>query len=146
MNELKEFQKEVGEWGDKTFNSKRQFNIESCTYGIVNHLKKEIKEFEDLYELSKLAGNKYLRHSNDDSKETYLQREIADCFILLLHLAHLWNCDLLDEARKKMDINRRREWGDPDQDGVVEHVDKKEKWTNLGWCSAKEHRKIMEGE
>ena len=96
MSELSTFQKEVGEWGDKTFNPKRGNNSKA----IVHHLIKEVGELLD---------------SNASD-------EAADCFLLLLHHAHTLNYDLLTEAKKKMKINRKRKWGKPDANGVVEHI------------------------
>jgi predicted house-cleaning noncanonical NTP pyrophosphatase (MazG superfamily) len=96
MSELSEFQKWVGEWGNETFNPKRGNNSKA----IVHHLEKEVCELMD-----------------SNSPE-----EAADCFILLLHHAHALGYDLLDEARKKMEINKERQWGLPDENGVVEHV------------------------
>jgi hypothetical protein len=37
-------------------------------------------------------------------------------------MAHLMGYDLLDEARKKMVKNRKRKWGEPDKNGVIEHL------------------------
>lgn len=115
VSELSVFQDEVGEWGDKTFNSKRGFDKDSCTCGMYNHLKKEVIELE-----------KACRCATDpniptDQREA-ISEETADCFLLLLHLAHLHKFDLLEEARKKMEINRKRTWGEPDEYGVIEHV------------------------
>lgn len=113
MSELIEFQQEVGEWGDKTFNSKRDYNKQDCTYGIYNHFVKEVKEL-------KLA----IKHSFscDEPPQRTIEEETADCFILLLHLSFWYGFDLLKAARNKMEINRKRTWGEPDKDGVIEHV------------------------
>jgi hypothetical protein len=100
MSELSNFQKEIGEWGDKTFNSQRKHQPEDCAKGILNHLHKE-----------------YIELCRDLNGE-----EAADCFILLLHFAHLKGFDLLGEARKKMEINYKRIWGKPDAFGIIEHV------------------------
>jgi hypothetical protein len=97
---LKDFQDEVGKWGDETFNSQRNYDAESCVTGMLNHLLKEYYELCD--------------KQNGDG--------VADCFILLLHFAHLKGFDLLEEARKKMEINRKRKWGKPDVWGVIEHI------------------------
>jgi NTP pyrophosphatase (non-canonical NTP hydrolase) len=96
MNELSAFQKEVGEWADATFNPRRGNNRKAIIY----HLIKEVGEL----------------------LESEAPEEAADCFILLLHHAHTLGYDLLEEARKKMEINQRRKWGNPDKNGVVEHI------------------------
>ena len=96
MSELSAFQQEVGAWGDETFNPKRGNNSKA----IVHHLIKEV----------------------DELLESNAPDEAADCFILLLHHAHTLGYDLFTEAQKKMEINRKRKWGEPDKNGVVEHV------------------------
>lgn len=51
-------------------------------------------------------------------------REWADCLILLLDGARKAGFsaqDLHEAARRKMEIIRGREWGEPDGDGVVRH-------------------------
>lgn len=111
MSELSEFQKEVGEWGDETFHSKRD-NKEENMRGIVNHIERQVVDLinacSGLFDL----GVKEIAHE-----------EAADCFILLLQLSHVIGFDLLLRAKEKMEINRGREWPDsPDNDGVFEHI------------------------
>lgn len=113
MSELSEFQKEVGEWGNRTFNSKRNFEKRACTYGIYNHFVKEVKELKTV--IQQLFDKNKPPHVSIDE-------EVADCFILLLHLSFWHGFDLLEAARHKMEINRGRTWGEPDKDGVIEHV------------------------
>ena len=92
---MKDFQKEVGEWGDRTFPCDGDRRP-----GIVTHLAKEVIE---------------LNQSHDPE-------EAADCFMLLLHHAHKSGYDLLEEAKKKFEINKKRKWGKPDKHGIVEHI------------------------
>lgn len=53
--------------------------------------------------------------------------EFADCFLLLFGAASAYGftykqiCDAID---RKMDINKKREWGKPDKNGVVKHIEK----------------------
>jgi hypothetical protein len=51
--------------------------------------------------------------------------EYADCLILLLD-AYRMNGgradDLIETCYKKLEINRKRKWGKPDTNGVVEHI------------------------
>lgn len=91
------FQTVVGQWAEKTF-------PKSTNHSIVHHLIKEVQELHD--------------HS---SKEE-LAVEAADCYLLLLHLAHKNKFSLYKEAEHKMVVNQMRTWGTPDKDGVVEHV------------------------
>lgn len=90
---MNNFQKEVGDWGTKTFQK-------ATPESIVAHLKKEVSELA----------------------ESHKPQEGADCLILLLHHAHIVGYDLLEEAKKKLQINKKRRWGYPDENGVVEHI------------------------
>lgn len=91
---LDELQTDVGLWGMKTFGPGRPEAI--------------------------------LAHLADELVELCIYREpeeAADCLILLLQFAHVSGFSLYDETAKKMDINRRRRWGAPDERGVVRHVE-----------------------
>lgn len=48
--------------------------------------------------------------------------EMADVLMLVAAVAHRAGVDLRSAVRKKLLKNRRRRWGTPDADGVVEHV------------------------
>ena len=98
-------------WSGYTFYKTMQPHHE-FREGRIKHLKKEVEELEN--------------SSYVDSPE-----ELADCFLLLLHLSYLRDIDLLKEARKKMNINRAREWGEPDKDGVIREITSKWLQRNL---------------
>lgn len=85
-------QEEVAKWVDKVLPN-------ATKEGIISHLKKEINELS----------------------ESHSPEEAADCLILLLHHAHMVGYDLLDEASKKLEINKSRSWNKPDKNGVIEH-------------------------
>ena len=88
------FQTETGTWARTTFPT-------ATPTSWVKHLAREVGE---------------LAESQDPA-------EAADCLILLLGLAHVQGYDLMAEAQHKMEINRRRKWGKPDAEGVVEHIE-----------------------
>lgn len=88
-------QKEIGNWGDKTF-------PESTPQSVYNHLCREIKELGD-------------EHAN-------VYMESADVALLLIHIAHKRKFSLYDALMTKFSINKRRKWGKPDAQGVVEHL------------------------
>lgn len=55
------------------------------------------------------------------------QEEIADCIILLLNLSvqnvvHSGGRSIGTILRRKHEKNKRRVWGTPDKNGVVEHI------------------------
>ena len=89
-----EFQTEVGQWADSKF-------TKSTPQSVCAHLSDEAAE---------------LQAAPDDPSEA------ADCLLLLLHLAHKQGFDLLAEARRKHQINTERNWGTPDERGVVKHI------------------------
>lgn len=71
------------------------------TESVVKHLRKEVVE------LANAPGD---------------PGEIADCLILVARLADRHGIDLAAAVHAKLAILRTREWGEPDADGVVEHV------------------------
>lgn len=94
MNELITFQREVSEWAQATFPHQTPASK-------IAHLQDEVRE---------------LAECPSDGEE------MADCFILLLSLAEMHGCDLLQEARAKMTKNRARKWGKADERGVCHHL------------------------
>lgn len=51
--------------------------------------------------------------------------ELADCLLLILDVARLNGLtpqELLDHAAAKLEINKGREWEEPDERGVIRHV------------------------
>lgn len=91
-------QNKIHRWRVKTFGANQTIS------GIDNHLVKEFKEFQE----AKTAENQ--------------AEEMADILILLMGRADLMGIDLMAEAEKKLIINRRRTWGTPDGQGVIEHI------------------------
>jgi hypothetical protein len=62
------------------------------------------------------------REAADDPADAM---EWADCLILLLDAARIAGFstdDLYAAAQRKMEINRARQWGQPDGDGIVRHI------------------------
>lgn len=88
-----EFQRDVAKLNER-------INPNSTPETILRHIKREVEELE----------------------EAYGQEEAADVYILLCALA--WRCgySLHHVAVLKMERNHQRKWGQPDKDGVVEHV------------------------
>lgn len=48
--------------------------------------------------------------------------EIADVIMLVAHLAQKQDIDLVKAVADKLEICRKRTWGKPNKDGVIEHL------------------------
>ena len=98
MDRLNQLFKEHGEFSDATFGVNRSAN------GPLHHLKKEVEEV--------------IKNPNDFE-------EYADCLLLLIDAFRMSggnSKELLDAAFDKLDKNKKRDWGLPDENGVVEHL------------------------
>jgi predicted house-cleaning noncanonical NTP pyrophosphatase (MazG superfamily) len=92
------FQTIVGEWSDQKFGENRE------PTALLNHLKKEVDEI---------------------IREPYDLEEYADAFMLLVDAARLAGFNMTDVFNAmwlKFEKNKNREWGLPDENGVVEHI------------------------
>jgi NTP pyrophosphatase (non-canonical NTP hydrolase) len=104
MNE-KQF-KEITEWQQKTFGK-------ATPLSKISHLAEELQELVD--DLVSDNPNRRL--------------EFADCFFLLFGAASVDGmtyddiCKAIDE---KFEINKKRNWGNPDENGVVKHIQESE--------------------
>ena len=94
LKEKVELQADAGNWANRVFGKHQTVT------GVMNHFKKECLEFF----------------------ETDTPNEAADCLLLLMQHAHEKGYDLLDEGRKKHNINLNRKWSEPDSFGVIEHI------------------------
>ena len=111
MKKLQDLMEEISEWSDATFGEMQR------NAGIIAHLIREVKELAD-------AWNKYEREPcNQYLYEFY--EELADCMMLLLDTAAHADMDsrlLLNEVKRKLDINKKRRWGKANADGSIEHL------------------------
>ena len=94
MRSFDEIVKEITQWQAETF-------PQATKESVLTHLLREVKELE---------------------KDPSDKMEMADVFFLLLALANQYGYDLKEIVAEKLEINLGREWAEPDQDGVVEHV------------------------
>jgi NTP pyrophosphatase (non-canonical NTP hydrolase) len=108
---MSDFQREVGEWGNITF-------TEATTASMCAHLKREVIELDDAARRLRTFAPGY----DPVQRRKDLAEEAADCLMLLLHIAHRNSIDLEEAARQKFEVNKRRQWGKPDADGVCEHI------------------------
>jgi NTP pyrophosphatase (non-canonical NTP hydrolase) len=92
---------EITSWQDKTF-------PDATMQSKIAHLKKELEEVLD-----------------PDNSFAALRLEFADCFFLLFGAAHKAGMDYVDiigAISHKFERNKNRKWGQPDKDGIVEHL------------------------
>jgi hypothetical protein len=95
---LAEFQRMVTEWANPIFGADLRREIK--------HLRRE--------------ANKELSWHGKKAKD--IPEESADILLMLLHIASTHGFDLMGEAIKKFKVCLDREWGEPDAEGVIEHV------------------------
>ncbi len=48
--------------------------------------------------------------------------EIADVLMLIVHLAQKQGINLVEATTKKLEICKKRKWGKPNKDGVIQHL------------------------
>lgn len=109
-------------FSDEAFGKNRSFT------GPLNHLKSEIDEV-----LAEATTRQHSSHDlvqlMPDEKDEKSLAEFADCQLLLLDAFHKCHPDLtgyqlLQAAFNKIEINKRRQWGKPDANGVFLHIKK----------------------
>lgn len=107
MQEVQAFMTDTHEWAENTFGKGRS------PVPTLHHLSIEVDEL--------------IEALTAENPEAYnIEMEFADCFILILNAASLYGMtfqDLMNAAIYKMAINKKRVWGKPDGNGVVEHIE-----------------------
>jgi NTP pyrophosphatase (non-canonical NTP hydrolase) len=114
MEELQKIMFDISEWSDK------QFGESQRNPAIVFHLQKEVKELIDSIIAFNLSTDKNAAENAHD-----LIMEYADCMMLLLDsVSHskITAAALMRAVKEKLEINKKRKWGNPDKNGVVEHI------------------------
>lgn len=98
LSKIQVLQNQLGEWSDSTFGLRRP------PIAPLAHLVKELGEL--------------LECPAD-------RMEYADCLMLLLDAYRMTGRsadDLVQACYEKLEINKQRKWGEPDEHGVVEHI------------------------
>jgi NTP pyrophosphatase (non-canonical NTP hydrolase) len=111
---LMSLQEDVGEWAEETFR-------ESTPATIALHLCEEAEE------VKVAAVGFHVNHSSGydvlaakDREE--LAEECADVLLILLHLCHRADINLLHAANKKFHECKRRKWAMDPEKGYAKHV------------------------
>lgn len=63
-----------------------------------------------------------VREAQELLRTPWDSEEMADVLLLLCHIAQRGGVDLLRSAYLKLEVNKKRVWGEPDTDGVYHHV------------------------
>lgn len=109
-SELQQLMNDIRKWSDDAFGKENE------SLRIFYHLQKEVEELISA-----------IKKSKGKTISTVLF-EYADCLMLLLNAAsaHGYTSnDLLLALRDKLELNKNRKWGKPDENGVVEHIREK---------------------
>ena len=93
--DVEDWQDNVGKWAEKTF-------PQSSQESIIAHLRDEV---------------------NNEIGVDCDPDELADCVMLLLHLAHKRGIHLDQEMRNKFSKNKERKWGNVNSKGFWEHIE-----------------------
>lgn len=123
LQRIQNLQDEVKKWSDGTFGMYR------TAIPMAHHLKKEIDEL--ITALKELYQGTYSNSSTQNgidlvaAKYRRIRDSFSDCLMLLIDCAsHAQiNMDsLISATEEKLEINKKRKWGTPDENGVVEHI------------------------
>ncbi len=109
MVDLQSLMDDIGNWSDDAFGAVQR------NPAIAYHLLKEVKEL-----IEKLEGCEA-----GEISHTEVYEEFADCFMLILDSARKYGMSanvLCTAAMMKLEVNKGREWGELDANGVVEHI------------------------
>jgi hypothetical protein len=109
---------EIAEWSNRVFGDEQQRG----PWGPLNHLRREVDEAQNA--LSRLA-EAYDEESVPTTLDLEFETELADCLILIFDVARrarMTAMSLVGTALEKMEVNRGRVMGEPDEEGVIEHL------------------------
>lgn len=118
-NELQPLMDDIASWSDATFGEGQR------NPAILHHLKKEVNELIESVERFQACGIKIIGYKGSEEACIAAFNEYADCLMLLLDSAHhfgLNSATLIQFTRQKLETNKKRKWGNPDCNGVVEHI------------------------
>lgn len=119
MKELQKLMDEITEWSDATFGEGQR------NPAILHHLKKEVPELIEAIEKFQKGNTIKTPYSKSIKLLKDVWEEYADCMMLLLDSANHFGLSadrLLHQVKKKLEINKKRKWGKPDCNGVIEHI------------------------
>jgi hypothetical protein len=113
--------KEMFEWITKW---QRETFPQATGLSAANHLREEVEEL-----IASISNENGIGNSAHE-KHTEIISEYADCFLLLFGSASLYGlpyeaiCHAINE---KMEVNKKRKWGDVNAEGYVKHIEENKK-------------------
>jgi len=120
MVELQKLMNDVAKWSDETFGKGNR------TKGILRHLQEEIDEvIEEVDKSNALGVDNSVGVGEFGRQVERTQMEFADCFMLLIDAAAHYGItaeELLRVTRKKLEINKNRDWDEMNEDGFCNHI------------------------
>lgn len=120
MKNLQELMNQISEWSDA------QFGEGDRSRAIAYHLRKEVQELIDaMVEYRYHEERQNFAIIKEENLTGKVNIEFADCFMLLLDSASHFGLtadDLVKVTEWKLEKNKNRKWGKPDENGVVEHI------------------------
>lgn len=108
---MDEFQAVVGRWGKVSFPA-------STIATIHEHLRREARELLQALD----RWDSCQKPVKDDVIWPSVMEEVADIVLISFHLAYRKRFSLAEVIEDKFIVAQHREWGEPDEDGVVEHI------------------------
>jgi NTP pyrophosphatase (non-canonical NTP hydrolase) len=118
-------QEDIGDWA--------QASIPKATWqGNIAHLRKEVTELEQEFtdwdkcresSSTDTVVSNFFNSVSFNKTHDRLRKELADVVVLACHLARIGKVDLVQAVRDKMVINKKRKWSEPDEKGVIHHVE-----------------------
>lgn len=108
---MSDFQREVGEWGIATFPNSTPESISAHLWDEMLELMVELKTYRKASgpaEYFSLVG---------------IGEEMADVYLLMLHLAHRLGIGLDEAVREKFEKNKTRIWTTDSGRGYVKHTE-----------------------
>lgn len=119
MEKLQNLVNDIAKWSDATFGDGQR------NPAILYHLKKEVPELIEAIEIRAEMIKQQQPQEELGEQTNEIMFEYADCFMLLFDSARVEGLNvenLLELISAKLEINKKRKWGKPDENGVVEHV------------------------
>ena len=117
MFELQQLMNDIAEWSDKTFGYGQR------NPAVLYHLQKEVEEL--ITEHNNVLTKKYYPNGEFGKQIRKITMEYADCFMLLFYSAHHYGLtaeEIIQLVQEKLEINKKRKWAKPDENGIIEHL------------------------